>query len=378
MREAEALANAGMEVDVICLRHKPSDPLRERINGVNLFRVPMGRRRSGKMAYVFRYAAFFISAFCRLAFWSFKKRYKLVHVHNMPDFLVFTALLPRLRGAKIILDLHDPMPELFGSIYNLSADHFISRCLRWLEKRSLGFAEVALTPNLAFQHLFSSRSCSPEKIQIIMNTPNTAIFKEREEQPGLERNPNGAFVLMYHGLLVERHGLDLAVRALALLRDRIPRIKFEVYGEQNGYIDRVLSMTRELGIEGNVHYFGFKPLTEIADAIQFIHLGVVPNRLNAFTSINLPTRIFEYLAMNKPVIVPRTKGISDYFCDDNMLFFEPENIADLAEKIRWAYEHPQALSKLVQEGRKVYDQHSWAKEEKKLLEIVTQPHRRGY
>jgi glycosyltransferase involved in cell wall biosynthesis len=137
-------------------------------------------------------------------------------------------------------------------------------------------------------------------------------------------------------------------------------------------------MTRELGIEGNVHYFGFKPLTEIADAIQFIHLGVVPNRLNAFTSINLPTRIFEYLAMNKPVIVPRTKGISDYFCDDNMLFFEPENIADLAEKIRWAYEHPQALSKLVQEGRKVYDQHSWAKEEKKLLEIVTQPHRRGY
>jgi hypothetical protein len=47
-----------------------------------------------------------------LAFRSLTWRYNLVHVHNMPDVLVFEAFIPRVCGARVILDLHDPMPEL--------------------------------------------------------------------------------------------------------------------------------------------------------------------------------------------------------------------------------------------------------------------------
>ena len=369
MREAEALANAGMEVDVICLRHKPSDPLRERINGVNLFRVPMGRRRSGKMAYVFRYAAFFISAFCRLAFWSFKKRYKLVHVHNMPDFLVFTALLPRLRGAKIILDLHDPMPELFCSIYGLSPNHLFARCLRFQERLSIAFADLVLTPNQAFKELFVSRSCPAAKIQITVNVPPIAIFDPRKYVAPAATGPR-PFTLMYHGLLVERHGLDLALQAVAQLRPRIPQIKFHLYGEMTDYMTKIIRRISELGLDDAVQYHGFKSLPEIAQAIVSIDLGLVPNRLNDFTNINLPTRIFECLAMNKPVLVPRTRGIEDYFSDDDMLFFEPGNADDLAAKIGWVYQHPSETQSLLEKGRKVYARYSWDLEEGRFLGIV--------
>jgi predicted glycosyltransferase/glycosyltransferase involved in cell wall biosynthesis len=369
MREAEALANAGMEVDVICLRHNPSDPLRDRINGVNLFRLPLRRQRSGKMSYLFRYAAFFISAFCRLAFWSFRKRYKLVHVHNMPDFLVFTALLPKLRGAKVILDLHDPMPELFCAIYGISPNHLFARCLRFQERCSISFADLVLTPNQAFKDLFVSRSCPAGKIQISVNVPPTAIF-----DPGNYVVPAPAaarpFTLMYHGLLVERHGLDLAVRTVATLRPRIPQIKFHLYGEMTGYMATIIRLIRELGLDDVVQYHGFKSLPEIAQDIVSIDLGLVPNRLNDFTRINLPTRIFEYLAMNKPVLVPRTKGIEDYFSDDDMLFFEPGNVADLAAKIEWVHQHPAETQSLIEKGRKVYARYSWDQEEGSFLGVV--------
>ena len=109
-RETEALAEAGMEADVICLRRDRSEPAFERVNGVNIHRVALTHQRGGHSGYILRYGYFFLCAFWRLTIWSLRGNLKLVHVHNMPDFLVFAGLVPRLRGARIILDLHDPMP----------------------------------------------------------------------------------------------------------------------------------------------------------------------------------------------------------------------------------------------------------------------------
>ena len=170
-RAAEALAGAGMEVDVISLRRSGSMPVRDTINGVNVFRVWPRRRRSGKLTYMFQYVMFLAASFFIMSAWRLRKRYDLVHVHNMPDILVFGALVPRLLGAKVILDLHDPMPELFSSIYNLPAEHRLARFLKFLEKRSVAFADMVLTPNTAFKEVFVSRGCPEEKLQIIVNTP---------------------------------------------------------------------------------------------------------------------------------------------------------------------------------------------------------------
>ena len=50
-----------------------------------------------------------------------KARYQLIHVHSVPDFLVFAAWFPKLTGAKIILDIHDLLPELYAGKYG--TDH---------------------------------------------------------------------------------------------------------------------------------------------------------------------------------------------------------------------------------------------------------------
>lgn len=370
-RAAEALKRAGMEVDVLCLRRPTSKAWGDCLNGVNVFRVPLRRRRSSKLTYIIQYFAFLLVSFFILSVWRLRRRYHLVHVHNMPDALVFGALPPRLFGAKVILDLHDPMPELFSSIYDLAATHPLSWVLKKLEKSSIAFADLVLTPNQAFKEVFTSRGCPAEKLQIIMNTPQEEIFNPFiSASPSKEARKGQPFILMYHGLLVERHGLDLAIRAIAQLRARIPPIEFHVYGEPTAYFNSVMRLVRELELEPVVRYHGFKPLEEIAQAISIADVGLIPNRLNAFTRINLPTRVFEYLAMGKPVIVPKTKGICDYFHDQQIIYFEPGNIEDLADKIEWAYSHPTETRELVQNALQVYRRHRWESEEQRFLSHV--------
>jgi glycosyltransferase involved in cell wall biosynthesis len=377
-REAQALKRAGACVDVICLRKNNSEPACETLDGVNVHRVPLKRRRAGKLVYIFQYAWFLVASFFLLTLWSLRKRYKLIHVHNMPDFLVFSGWFPRLCGAKIILDLHDPMPELFRSIYGLQENHFAVQWLEKMEKRSIAFADQIVTPNIAFRDLFTSRSCHPGKIQTVMNSPEAEIFSPHHNDVPAQNGVNGVtskrkhkpFVLMYHGLIVERHGLDLAVAAIAKLNAKIPGITLHLYGERTEYLEKILGLAETLNLKDNVLFHGFKNLSEIAADISKIDVGLVPNRLSVFTQINFPTRIFEYLAMNKPVIVPSTRGIRDYFENDEILFFEPNNADDLAAKIEWAYENPADLQSLMENGRRVYEKNCWEQEQEKFLGMV--------
>lgn len=228
-RAAEALAEEGAVIDVICLRADKSEPRKQSFGRINVFRVPIKHRRGGKFAYAMQYVSFIAVAFLLLSFRAITRRYKIVHIHNMPDVLVFSAIVPRMLGAKIILDLHDPMPELMMTIFNLRGDSISVRFLQKLEKFSVAFAHLVLTVNLASKRIFASRSCSPGKIHVIMNSPDENIFRYRpvDGDMALTRDPNEPLVIMYHGSLVERNGVDLAVNALCVVKKSIPTGRVE-------------------------------------------------------------------------------------------------------------------------------------------------------
>jgi glycosyltransferase involved in cell wall biosynthesis len=91
-------------------------------------------------------------------------------------------------------------------------------------------------------------------------------------------------------------------------------------------------------------------------------VGVVPNNRNAFTDLNMPTRIFEYLARGKTVIAPRTAGIQDYFDKHSLLFFEAGDAEDLAQTIEFVARHPEEAYRITEHGQQVYKAHSWEEE----------------
>ena len=371
-RAAEALIQEGMEVDFFCLGDKASPPGGEMLHGVRVFRHVMSHERDNKLRYILKYGRFLLAAFWFLTKRSLRRRYDIVHIHNMPDVLVFSALLPKLRGAKLILDLHDPMPELMMTIFHGNETSRIVAILKWLEKLSIGFVDRAITVNIACKRIFSNRSCPAEKVAVIMNSPDEAVFAFRDidSLPMKKYAQDTPFVIMYHGSLVERHGLDLAVAALAKIQNEIPLAELRIYGSHTPYLSKVLESITDPNLKKAVCYLGAKPLDAIVEAIGECDVGVIPNRRSIFTELNTPTRIFEYLSQGKPVISPEAAGILDYFGPEDLIYFELGNCEALAEKMRFVYQNPERVQEIVRRGQQVLREHTWSSERNLFLNTV--------
>jgi glycosyltransferase involved in cell wall biosynthesis len=371
-RAAEALTVEGAYVEVICLKETAEEPQQETFNGVQITRILLRRRRGGKLSYVKQYALFTLLSGLILAGRACKRRYNFVHIHSMPDVLVVSALVPKLLGAKVMLDLHDPMPELMMSIFALREDSRAVRTLKRLEKWSIRFADAVLTPNTAFKEVFLARGCPPEKIGVVMNSPDEALFPPAEatRQVSNDRDPLKPFVIMYHGSLVERHGLDLAVIALGKIKASIPRAELRIYGRSTQFLKRVLNSARQVGLSDAVQYLGLKKLEHIAEAIRECDVGIIPNRRSKFTELNMPTRVFEFLSLGKPVIAPRTQGLLDYFDMEDLIFFELGAADDLASKIAYVFKNPREVARIIERGQKALQPYKWSTERLRFVARV--------
>jgi len=179
-RYAESLAALGHRVDVLALR-APQLPVREQIAGVALQRLPLSRRRGGLLRYVYEYLVFTLLCGIVLAFRP--RRYDVVHVHNMPDFLVFAALVPRLFGARVVLDVHDLMPEVYASKFKTGLRHpgiWPLRVQEWLSHR---FASAVVFATERFRACAIARGAvSAARSIAVMNAADTRVF-DRQRHP---------------------------------------------------------------------------------------------------------------------------------------------------------------------------------------------------
>lgn len=368
-REAEALVEEGMAVEVICLR-KGAEAKRETVHGVEVYRLPITRRRSGKLRYLFEYLYFILWSAIVISLLHIRKPFTLVHVHNMPDILVISALIPKILGARLILDLHDPMPEVFMAKYSIDEDHVVIRILRVMEKFCILFSDLVLTPNIAFRDLFVSRGCPASKIHIIMNSPQESIFCNTcKQKPLITQRNEDRFVLLYHGTIVERNGIGVALEALATIRHKTPSLTFEVYGDGD-FVPQFINRVSQLNLKEIVHYHGHVSAEKIVAAVEAADIGLVPNKPSKHWDLAFPTRIFEYLCLGKPVIAPRTRGILDYFPEDSICFFSPGNPENLAQVILEMYQRPDSLREILDRGKAVYQGHRWELQKKELAMLV--------
>jgi glycosyltransferase involved in cell wall biosynthesis len=371
-RAIDALVSEGASVDLVCLA-SGNAPRREKVKGVDVLRIPINHDRRGKLQYAYRYSAFILISSVIFAVRALARRYDLVYVHNMPDILVLSAMIPKALGAKVVLDLHDPMPELMKTIFEVPDDSKSVQLLKRIEKFSIGCSDLTITVNVACKRIFSNRSCSAEKIAVVMNSPDDRIvpFREVSFDEIANRPAQKPFVIMYHGSLVERNGLDLAIDALARVRSVIPTAELRVFGAKTSFLDRMMEFAKEKNVQDIVHFLGPRRLEDLVSEIAKCDLGVIPNQRNAFTDINTPTRIFEYLALGKPVIAPSTPGITDYFDANSLLFFQSGDAGDLARQIEYAFAHPNELFEIALRGQAVYREHTWQQERETLLDRIS-------
>jgi glycosyltransferase involved in cell wall biosynthesis len=368
-RAAEAIIEEGMAVDLLCEREPDSKP-REGFGMLNVTRIPIEHHRGGMLSYAYQYSAFILASTAILAWRTLWKRYDLVYVHNMPDVLVICALIPKLFGAKVILDQHDPMPELMMTIFGKKANNRRVQFVCAMEKWSLKRADRVITVNDACLKLFSSRGCPKQKIRVVMNSPDERRLSYRAARSYSRPVSEGPFVIMYHGSLVERNGLELAVAALAKLRESLPQAELRVYGRSTSYLEQVFAIAEKLGVRDRVRFLGIRSMEQLGAEIQACDIGVIPNQQNAFTDINTPTRIFEYLALGKPVIAPNTPGILDYFGPNELFYFRSGDATGMADAILRAATNWTEGVAIAERGQQIYFQHTWQRERETLVQSV--------
>lgn len=344
-RQAEALVARDQIVDVICLRG-PEESARECHRGVEVYRlnVPVAAKAKSLPNTGLMYLHFFVQAFLKLALLSTRHPYNVVQVHNLPDFLVFCAFVPKLQGVPIVLDLHDLMPEFYagrGAVEGFP--RWLAKGVNLQERLACRFADHVITVSEHWRQALIGRGVPAGKCDVVMNVPDDGVFRPARERPG--PGNGGKFRLLYHGTLVYRYGLDLAIRAVDLVRHEVPGVHMTISGVGN-YLPELNNLTRDLGLDGHVTiHGGYRPLGELSELIQSADVGIVPYRNDVFTSGILPTKLMEYVACDLPCIAARTAAIESHF-DGVVEFFEPGNAEDLARCITRLYRSPERLREL--------------------------------
>ncbi len=356
-REALALIDRGYDVDVVCLQNV-GEPAQDTVDGVNIYRLPVRRgKRRGQLFQLIEYLVFFLLASIKLIGLHRRNRYGVIQTHNLPDFLVFAALGPKLLGARVILDLHDLMPEFYAARGGRSMKSLAVRLVIWQEQISCRFADHVITVTDIWRETLIGRGVSPEKVSVVMNVADTRIFRPNpDDLPSL--HANGDFRLIYHGTLTHRYGVDLILRALAQARDEIPGIRLTLIGAGDA-LDDLKRLAKELGVEDQVDFCSEVYASQLPPLIAQADAGVVPNRNDLFTDTLLPTKLLEYVALNTPVIAARTRTIAAYFDDSMVRFFRPGDAADLANAILDLYTNRPLLERYAHNARKFDEKYSW-------------------
>jgi glycosyltransferase involved in cell wall biosynthesis len=366
-REINALADAGHEVTVICMR-SPGSARRQRYGSVDIHRLPMTHRRGGLLRYAFEYVAFPLLAALYLAVLDLRRRFDLVQVNTIPDWLVFAALGPRLRGVPVVLDLHELMPEFFASKFGTTLRHPGVRALALLEQASIRFADRAVTCTDEMRDAFVSRGADPDRIDVVMNSSEEAIF-DPETFPPRRGRRDDRFSLICHGTIEERYGLDTIIRALRLLDDRIPGLSLEIYGE-GSYVRELRGMVEQFGLTDRVSFNGFVPNEELVAAIADADAGVVAMKRDAFRDLTHCNKMFDLITMRRPVICSRTTSVMASFPDDCFQYFEADDDADLARAIEEVFEQPHLGHRLVERAEEQNQAYRWLRQRERYLSLV--------
>lgn len=367
-RYSEAVAGKGNRVDVIALRAE-GEKRHGRFNGVSIDRVQKrDLNEKGLHSFIIRNILFFVKASVVLIVKHIRHRYNIIHVHNPPDLLVFAVLIPKLFGAKIIFDMHENLPELYCTKFGKTPDSRLTKLLLFFEKISTNFADkIIVVHDLLRNRIISRDKIASENCTALLNYPKMAFFQKSPPNRNKEE-----LRIIYPGTISHLHGLDIAVRALAIVKEQLPTVRLDIYGRPRDlkYYKSLRSLVAELDLDENVRIFDMVPYEDVGELISKASIGVAPKRAGIFASEALSTKILDFMAAGIPVIASRTRIDEHYFDDSMMMFFEPENHKDLAGCILDLYKNPEKGKALATNAKRFIAENNWERKKKVYHRII--------
>ncbi len=354
-KEVRTLNAAGFAVDVLCLRSEGESP-REVLSGVRVRRLPLEPRRGSRLRYAYQYAIFFLLVATNLFFAQLRRRYRIVHVHSLPDFLIFATLPCRALGARLVLDLHESMPEIYRARFPGRSKSLAQRLTLAAQRASCTVATRLITVNSTIAAILASRGMpASTHLVVVENSPDWP-HPPNEPPPG--PTPDGRHQITIVGGLNPERDIALVLEAARKLRDRF-RIRWRIVGPgEPVYVRRLQDEVRAQRLEGIVTIEGEVPAASVPSLIASSTIGVVSYQRNPLTEIATPNKAYEYAVAGKAMVVADL-GALRALLGDAVLYYQPGDSTDLAQKIGSLLENPAERERLGQASRGRIDEHRW-------------------
>jgi glycosyltransferase involved in cell wall biosynthesis len=366
-RYAETLARRGDDVRVFCLGSE--EEVRKgdwfAVDGVRV-RALQAREtpETNQWAHAWRLLRFLGSSYRALSGENLPHGCELLHVHNIPDFLAFAGARLKRGGTKVILDIHDIVPEFYASKFRTGRDALLVRMLRGIEALSCRFVHHVIIANHIWKERLIGRSAPEGKVTALVNNVDLNLFWRRQRTRQDDR-----IILLYAGTLNRHQGLDLAIQAMGRLAGEFPKMELHIYGGGPS-LPSLQSLTAELGLKDRVSFHRAVPIDQVGDLIASADIGIVPKLAAGFGDEAYSTKIMELMSQGLPVVLSRTRVDSLYFNDSVVAFFGSGDVDQLASAIRRVASDPIYRKTLSENGYAYAQANSWETMKHVYLDLV--------
>lgn len=368
-RYSELFVNNTNRIDAIAICGKNGNEKQNILNGVSVYYIQKRTYdEKNRIDYFLKIIKFFIKGSFLLLYKHIKYKYDIIHVHNVPDFLVFMAIIPKWLGAKIILDIHDVMPELYCEKFKKSFKSSLANMLLFLERKSVHFADFVIVANdLWCEKIINRNNISHKKCIALLNYPNLNFFPEIV--PKLKQD---SLKIIYPGHLSYHHGIDIAIKAFAIVKKNLPFATFDIYAhsfilEYRLFLKKLIN---KLNLEDDIHIYESIVFSELTKVFKNVDMGVVPKRGGIFASEAFSTKIFDFMAAGIPVVASKTK-IDEYYFNDSMIkFFAQGKHEDMAEKVIELYHNPDERQRLSDNGLEFAKRNNWDLKKQQYNDVI--------
>ena len=363
--EARTLRAAGCRVTVLSpAGHQHDTEPRAEIDGITIRRFRSYEATGGPPGYVLEYGKALFHLW-RLARDVHREHpVDVVHVCNPPDILVFAVGSLRRAGARVVFDHHDLVPELYEARFGRARGLFYRSAMRF-ERATFARADVVISPNETYRRIALERGGkSPDDVFVVRMAPDTTRFSPGRPEPALRRGK--PHLLAYVGTMGPQDGVDVAVRALEVLRGR-RQDWYAILAGDGDAADAARRLVDELGLRDHVELPGFVEDSEIVRLLRAADVCIAPEPRNALNDASTMIKIVEYLAFAKPVVAfdlaeaRASAGAAAAYAPEDT----PEALAAEIDRL---LDDPPLRDRMGAEGRRrVTEELSWSRSEASLL-----------
>ena len=348
-KEALSLIEAGYEVYLLCFTWSDK-PVEENYKGITIVRFKISRRTYKKLS-----PTYLMLPFYRML-WSpqiesFIKKYdiNIIHIHDLPMTDIAIRVAEKYK-CKVVCDQHEYWSNwiINTAHYNTLPGKIVKALSPWekYERKYLGKADLVITVSNPLRECYLSKvGINPSKIITVPNTPSRAVFKKENIKKDIVEKYKNNFILFYAGAIDILRGLDVVLNSLAKLEKKIPHIKFLIAGRISKNYN-ILKLAKEKKVDHLIEFTGWLEINELPSYIEASDICLfTPYFKHDEINNTIATKIFQYLAMHKPIITSYAKMMHEFVVNNGLgSAIDPDKPNEFIEAVLNLYNNYSALS----------------------------------